>query len=150
MRSLYHKIIIGLENTRKIFDSNGSKEAIQQIEPRKISSFVAVNHIFPPDIRKEMKDEIKGRTILVLIEIAFQSPIKSNLVCIAEILSISVPTASRDLKKLLDNQYINEISTNESLLDTRYKFYSLTAKGYLFLHLLKESISITLMQSEGS
>ena len=36
------------------------------------------------------------------------------------------------------------INPPDGLLDTRYCYFSVTVKGYVFLHLLKESLTITI------
>ena len=51
------------------------------------------------------------------------------------------------MKKLLEMKYIKQFMSSEILVDTRYKFYTLTEKGLIFLHLLKESLSISILHA---
>ena len=63
---------------------------------------------------------------------------------VAESLKIPLSTAIFEVKKLVFLQYLLPQVTTETLQDNRKKHYILSPKGILFLHLLKESISLSI------
>ena len=139
VRKIYHKLIIGLDNVKT--------ELLNQPDqfPEIISSEYAVMaNIYPQDIQEELKSNFKGRTILMLIEIAFQPLPNSNTAFISKVLDIPNQTAYDEIKRLTHLEYIQPEVSRTTLLDNRKKNYALTHKGLVFLYLLKESLTTTI------
>lgn len=144
LRAIYHKVIIGLENSKtNLISDSMTLPALPEIAH---TEHLVIGNIFPPDIREEMKSDIRGRTVLVLIEIAYQDAMKSYAGYISEALEIPQQTLSDDIRKLQRLDYIKTVISPKMLLDGRFKYFILTAKGYLFLHLLKESLAMAIMK----
>ena len=101
-------------------------------------------NIFPPDIQSELKSDLRGRTVTILVELAYQYPKNAHVSYLAKALNIPQSTVTVEIKKLQLLQYIEPVINPKTLHDNRFKFYSLTPKGIIFLHLLKESISLSL------
>jgi len=141
LRTIYHKIIIGIENQKTSLISESLS-----LPNVSITSHAVVGNIFPPDIHHELKTEIKGRSVLILIELAFQSSSNSYSGFIAKELQIPQQTVSDEIKKLIKLDYIQNFISKDTLLDTRFKYFTLTSKGIIFLHLLKETLSIAIMK----
>lgn len=95
-------------------------------------------------MQAELKSDLRGRTVSILIELAYQYPNNAHTSYISKMLKIPQPTVTVEIKKLQLLQYIQLAITPTNLQDNRFKFYSLTPKGIIFLHLLKESISLSL------
>ena len=142
LRTFFHKIIIGIENA-KLFLIEKAPITEQLIDT---NEYTALVNIFPDDIKNEMKSFIKGKTVLILTELAYQPLENSHSAFISEILSIPRQTVSDEIKRLTQQKYIQPAMNHKTLIDARFKYYTLTKKGILFLHLLKESIRVTLMQ----
>lgn len=142
LRTLFHKIIIGLENVKA--------ETTQNFLPPEVlgdySDSTTMVNIYPNDLRNEMKSKIKGKSVLILIELAYQPLHNSHTSYIAKVLDIPQQTVSDEIKRLINLEYLNSVINENTLADTRYKYYSVSKKGILFLHLLKESIRVTLLQ----
>ncbi|MHA2102652.1 MAG: right-handed parallel beta-helix repeat-containing protein [Candidatus Hodarchaeales archaeon] len=145
VRKLYHKLIIGLENAKAELLSQS--DSFTHLDT---GDYAVIGNVFPPDIQHEMKSSIKGRTVLMLIEIAYQPITNSNTSYLAKILDIPQQTASDEIKKLNELEYLRPFVSKKTLIDTRKKSYSLTQKGVVLLHLLKESLTVTItkMQKE--
>jgi DNA-binding MarR family transcriptional regulator len=153
VKFFYEKVIVASQKTVNHLTSlNIPKTSV--LDESKIYDLTLENSIshhtisdfFSQDMHKEIQVEIKGRIILVLVEIAFQGPDKANTVFIGKLLDISRQTVSGDINRLLKLNYIEPHVTSQTLQDTRFKYYSLTYKGLTFLQMLKESISLTLME----
>lgn len=139
MRKIYHKLIIGIENVKtELLSTSENLSHLLSYDQAVIAN------IYPPDIQTEMKSSFKGKSVLILIEIAYQPITKSNTSYLAKILKIPQQTTSDEVKKLYDLKYLKPCVSKETLLDTRKKNYSLTEKGLIFLHLLKESLTTTI------
>jgi DNA-binding MarR family transcriptional regulator len=110
-----------------------------------LTNYNIVTNLYPEEMQIELKAELKGRSVLVLIELAFQGPSKSTIGHISKITNIPQPTLSKEIKKLINLGYVKHHTSSNSLNDTRFKYFNLTTKGLTFLHILKESLSYTLM-----
>ncbi|MHA1983854.1 MAG: right-handed parallel beta-helix repeat-containing protein [Candidatus Hodarchaeales archaeon] len=142
LRNLYHKIIIGVENAKiELLGEDLTSELLLDFPEN-----TGLANIFPEDLRNEMRSDIRGKSVMILTEIAYQPQRNSHSAFVSEILSIPRQTTSDEIKRLLKLQYLQPVITSKTLLDARYKYYSITKKGILFLHLLKESIRVTLME----
>ena len=108
------------------------------------SASVVLRDNIPCDLKSELKSIVKGKTILILTEIAIQPLTNSHSAFIAEILSIPRQTVSDELKRLIEINYIQPIITTVTLNDARFKHYKITKKGILLLQMLKESINTSL------
>ena len=100
--------------------------------------------MLPDDIRSEVKTNLKGRTILILIELAYQPIKNSHQTYLSEKLNIPRQTVHDELIRLRDMGYIQLYNSFELLDDIRFKFYSLKKKGIIFLHILKETIAYSI------
>ena len=143
LRQVYHKAIIGLENVRR--DLLVSKDLLESLALDARSNYAIVGNIFPEDIRNDLKSGLRGRTVLILVEIAYQYPNNSYMVYLAKILDIPIQTVSREIKQLEKLNYIQQEITISNLNDNRYKYFKLTSRGILLLHLFKETLNITIM-----
>lgn len=143
IKTLNHKIIIGLDNVKTDFKHLGIDLSLgENIHPENGS----IIHYFPTSFQSELKSEIKGRTVMVLIEIAYQNPINTNPVKIAEGIGIPLSTTSKEIKKLVRLNYIEDHISNQVLLDARYRNFRLTTKGFEFLNILNTVLKNTLNQ----
>ena len=106
--------------------------------------------LFPTDMRRDLSSELRGRSILILIEIAYQYPKHSYVGFISESLKLPQSTISYEIKKLIFLQYIQPVINLSTLQDSRFKYFSLTPKGITFLHLLKESISLGIVKLKNN
>jgi WD40 repeat protein/DNA-binding MarR family transcriptional regulator len=147
LRSIYSKTLIGIEQVQRLLYANMNQSEIQSLITIDLTKSKIVSNLYPEDIQLEMKSQLKGRTMLLLIELAYQGPMKSNSKFISDILNIPHPTVTKDIKKLMDLHYIRQYISSNMLDDTRFKYYTLTEKGFIFLHLLKESLSVTIMHA---
>ncbi|MHA2098757.1 MAG: hypothetical protein ACW99A_08725 [Candidatus Kariarchaeaceae archaeon] len=155
IKFFYEKVIIASQKTvNHLSGLNDHKMSvldesiIYDLSYENSLSHHTVSDFFSQEMQKEIQIEIKGRIILVLVEIAFQGPDKANTVFIGKLLDISRQTVSSDINRLLKLNYIEPYITSQTLQDTRFKYYSLTYKGLTFLQMLKESISLTLLEIE--
>jgi DNA-binding MarR family transcriptional regulator len=147
LRSLYHKTLLGIEQVQNLLFKDIPPDEIQSLITIDSIHNTIITNLYPEDIKIEMKSHIKGRTMLLLIEIAYQGPKKSNSKYLSDMLSIPQSTVTKEVKKLLEMNYITQFVSTDILFDTRYKFYSLTEKGLIFLHLLKESLSMSILHA---
>ena len=142
LRSFFNKIIVGIENAKlELID-----ETRMGTEIAEINEYTALANIYPDNLKNDMKSFIKGKSVLILTEIAYQPLVNSHSAYISDILDIPRQTVSDEIKRLLQLQYLTPVVNQTTLLDARFKYYKLTTKGILLLHLLKESIRVTLMQ----
>ncbi|MHA2101518.1 MAG: WD40 repeat domain-containing protein, partial [Candidatus Kariarchaeaceae archaeon] len=128
-RALYQKIVIGLENSKRDWVSNYPEEELDLLIERESQDYTNIIDVFPSDIQHDIKSELRGRSILILIELAYKFPEQAHTSGVAESLKIPRTTVSFEIKKLLFLQYIQQNQDLNSLHDTRFKYYSLTPKG---------------------
>ena len=140
-KTIFYKIVAGLENIKKFWFTKYPDDELELIINNKTTEYTEIINLFPLDIQQELKSELRGRTILILIELAYQFPNHSHVTAISKALEIPQATVSFEIKKLITLQYIEQNLNITNLQDTRFKYYSLTSKGTLFLHLLKESLT---------
>ena len=93
------------------------------------------------DLHNELKSDLRGRSVLILVEMAFLNPQKSNASYLSDKLNIPLSTIIFEIKKLLKLEYIQLTISTETLLDNRVKYYSFTSKGIVFLKFLNETIT---------
>ena len=122
------------------------KESPQLTVSGELEQFEANNilEFFPETYRQELTTLIRGRSVLVLIELAYLPYTKSNISSLAQDLVLPRSTVHNEMKLLMELGYITLYQTTETLQDTRYKYYTLTERGAQFLLLLKEIIQNTL------
>jgi hypothetical protein len=146
LQQLYRKIIIGLDRVQIHLLKNTDSMHFNKNLITQSGSSVGVINLFPPEFKNELKSTIRGRTVLVLIELAYQKLEQSHTSFIAVNLKLPFSTVASEIRVLTSLGYIENIISKETLSDARFKFYSLTEKGVLFLYLMKESITLTLTQ----
>lgn len=139
LKEIRHKVIIGLDNIRAAYPTE--LRDIPQLGPRDQTSMV---EYFPTNIRNDLRSEMKGKTVLTLIEIAYQDPSETNPTKLSQSLNIPTPTLTREIKKLVDLQYVEAFVSAQVLQDARYRNFSITSKGFLFLSTLNEALQITI------
>ncbi|MFX1424643.1 MAG: right-handed parallel beta-helix repeat-containing protein [Promethearchaeota archaeon] len=139
LKPLYHKLIVGLENTQTT--SLPEPVTITLLEP---PDSVELVEYFPSEIKDDLVSGLKGRTILTLIEIAYQDPSETNLVKLAQSLDVPLSTLSKEIKRLNDLKYVETFVSPKVLYDARFKNYIITPKGFKFLFILKEALRITI------
>ncbi|MHA2170338.1 MAG: NosD domain-containing protein [Candidatus Kariarchaeaceae archaeon] len=144
LKPLYHKVIIGLENiqTSMIIEPAIDSALLEPQKPEVITDY------FPSHFKKDLKTELKGRTVLTLIEIAYQYPDENNPVKLAKILEVPQSTLSNDLKKLIRLNYLDFFISPRILQDGRYRNYLITPKGVSFLKVLKESLELAIRRQQ--
>ncbi|MHA2224485.1 MAG: hypothetical protein ACXAC8_04735 [Candidatus Hodarchaeales archaeon] len=148
LKAIYHKLIIGLENIKrsiiagttdvKLLKAAETEEPIIQVEDATLDSY------FSSHIRETLTSEMKGRTVITLIEIAYQFPDETHPARIAKILNIPPSTLSKEIQKLVDLEYIEPYASPQVLRDGRYRSYTVTPKGLAFLDTLKEALAISI------
>jgi DNA-binding MarR family transcriptional regulator len=148
LRQLYHKLVMGLANPKTPLLSNENLSFTNDIKTSLSTSPTIIANLFPPQIRKDITSEIRGRSVLILVELAYQPLENAFSNYFSKALNIPHQTVSFELKKLVELDYIQTLQTPTTLQDTRFKYYKLTHKGTLFLYLLKETIAYTLIQSQ--
>ncbi|MFX0125445.1 MAG: winged helix DNA-binding protein [Candidatus Hodarchaeota archaeon] len=142
LKSIRHKLIIGLDNLQ-----NGYNEAlIGTPQVKEIYTPSSMVEYFPSDIQHELRSELKGRTVLVLIEIAYQDPSDTNPVKLAKNLNIPLSTLSKEIKKLRELQYIEMYVSSQVIQDARQKNFEITPKGFKFLSILNIVLKVTIDQ----
>jgi DNA-binding MarR family transcriptional regulator len=140
LKSIRHKLIIGLDNLQNGFN----EEPIGQPQVKEIYTPSSLVEYFPSDIQHELRSEIKGRTVLTLIEIAYQDPSDTNPAKLAKNLNIPLSTLSKEIKKLRELQYIETYVSSQVIQDARYRNFEITPKGYKFLSILNIALKITI------
>ncbi|MHA2095863.1 MAG: winged helix DNA-binding protein, partial [Candidatus Hodarchaeales archaeon] len=73
-----------------------------------------------------------------------QAPTETNVVRLAQYLTIPRSTLSKEIKTLTNLHYIESFVSTKTLRDARYKNYKITPKGYKLLFTLKEAFRIAL------
>jgi DNA-binding MarR family transcriptional regulator len=115
-------------------------EPIQPPDPTTLVDY------FPPNIRKDLKSGLKGRTVLVLIEITYQLPEETNPMKLAKILDIPPATISYEINRLIKLQYLEPYISHQVLKDARYRNYTITPKGISFLRFLKDALDLSIQR----
>ncbi len=141
LKSLYGKVIIGLENIA--IGIIPEPKGFSPLEPVKPTTLV---EYFPFDIKKDLISGLKGRTVLTLIEIAYQYPKETNPMRLAKTLDLPPSTISYEIKRLVKLQYLVPFVSPQALRDGRFRSYSITHKGSLFLRTLKGALSLSIKQ----
>ncbi|MHA1995264.1 MAG: hypothetical protein ACW97Z_12040 [Candidatus Hodarchaeales archaeon] len=139
LKEIRNKVIIGLDNIKSSFSSQ-----IREIPLLEVESQTSMIEYFPTMFREDLRSEMKGKTVLTLIEIAYQDPSETNPTKLAQSLKIPTPTLTREIKKLVDLQYIETFVSAQVLQDARYRNFSITSKGFFFLSTLNEALEITI------
>jgi parallel beta-helix repeat protein len=139
VKPLYHKLIVGIENLQT--STLPQPAAIPLLESAESKILV---EYFPSDIKNDLRSGMKWRTILTLIEIAYQDPSETNPVKLAQSMDIPASTLSKEIKKLKELHYIEFFVSTQVLRDGRYRSYSITKKGFKFLYNLKEILRLTI------
>ncbi|MFQ5980354.1 MAG: hypothetical protein ACE5OZ_19635 [Candidatus Heimdallarchaeota archaeon] len=148
LTAIRHKVIIGLDNIRHSILAEAKEIppfVLQQMSsPAEEKSLSTMADFFPPEIKNDLRSEMKGRTVLALIEIAYQNPTETNPAKLAKSLNIPPSTLSDEIKKLTNLQYLEEYITPQVLRDGRHRNFAITPKGFLFLSILNEALLITI------
>ncbi|MFW9917219.1 MAG: hypothetical protein ACFFGZ_16565 [Candidatus Thorarchaeota archaeon] len=146
LTAIRHQVIIGLHNIRHNFLADEKeiptlKQIISPIEEKSLSTMA---DFYPPQIKNDLQSKMKGRTVLTLIEIAYQNPTETNPAKLAKSLNMPPSTLSGEIKRLMDLQYLEEYVTPQILRDGRHRNFAITPKGFLFLTILNEALSIAI------
>ncbi|MHA2295586.1 MAG: hypothetical protein ACXAEU_22530 [Candidatus Hodarchaeales archaeon] len=139
LQPLYNKIVVGLENIQSSILP--LTETVPLLEP---TTAVTLADYLPSDIKEDVRSGMKWRTILTLIEIAYQDPGETNPVKLAQSMDIPLSTLSRDIIKLRDLQYVEYFASTQVLRDGRYRNYIITPKGFKLLYTLKEALKLAI------
>ncbi|MFX0114387.1 MAG: hypothetical protein ACFFB3_07555 [Candidatus Hodarchaeota archaeon] len=145
IKSLRHKVIIGLDNIRDEFLLEAGD--IPSIE--RVPDECTMADFFPSDIQEDLRMEMKGRTVLTLIEIAYQEPNETNPARLARSLNIPPSTLSKEIKKLISLDYIDIHVSDQVLSDGRYRNFTITTKGFVFLSILNDALKVTINRAKG-
>lgn len=140
LKSIRHKLIIGLDNLQSGFN----EELIGTPQVKEIYTPSSMVEYFPSDIQHELRSEMKGRTVLTLIEIAYQDPSDTNPAKLAKNLNIPLSTLSKEIKRLRELQYIETYVSSQVIQDARYRNFEITPKGFKFLSILNIALKITI------
>ncbi len=141
LKGINHRLVIGLDNIKSGFiDESPSIPTLPSpgIPPSSMVDY------FPSDIQYELRSEIKGRTVLTLIEIAYQDPSDTNPGKLAESLNIPLPTLSKDIKRLQELDYVETHVSPQVIQDGRFRNFKITLKGYKFLLILNTALKVTI------
>jgi len=87
---------------------------------------------------------LRGRSVLTLIEIAYQAADVTNPSNLARILDIPLSSISDEIKKLIQLGYLEYHLSPKMLQDGRYRNYVITGKGVSFLRILKGALELTI------
>jgi parallel beta-helix repeat protein len=140
LKTFYHKVIIGLENISTAMITEKKTVPVRKpIEPKALSV-----EFFPLYMKEDLQEGLKGRTVLTLIEIAYQGPDETNPVKLANTLNIPSSTLSNEIKRLIDLNYLETYVSLQAVKDARYRNYKLTPKGVEFLYILKDALELSI------
>lgn len=145
IEAIRHKLIIGLDNIKaeQIADS-GEVYLLNDA-----SEQLTMADSIPPDFQNDLRTEMKGRTVLTLIEIAYQDPSETNPAKLSKSLNIPPSTLSKEIKKLIDLKYVEMFISTQVLHDGRYRNFIVTPKGFSFLSILNEALRGTIDRMKG-
>ncbi len=144
LTTLRNKIAIGLDNIKSEYIGDIPNIHLLESGADSIISPNSIIDYFPVTIQHELRSEMKGRTVLTLIEIAYQDPSETNPLKIAKGLDIPASTLSKEIKKLIELNYVNTYISDQVLQDARYRNFQITEKGFRFLYTLNETLKITI------
>ncbi|MFX0050667.1 MAG: NosD domain-containing protein, partial [Candidatus Hermodarchaeota archaeon] len=136
---LYHKLVVGIENLQT--STLPQPVTVTLLEPAEPITLV---EYFPSDIKNDLRSGMRWRTILTLIEIAYQDPSETNPIKLAQRLDISASALSKEIKRLRELHYIESFVSAQVLRDGRYRSYTITQKGFKLLYILKETLKLTI------
>lgn len=102
------------------------------------------------EFQDDFLSEIKGKTVLILVEIAYLDKRRANATNLSKTLQIPIPTLSRELKKLSQLRYVQPFHSEETLRDSRVRCYQITSKGYQFLTHLNHLLKITIKELDST
>jgi DNA-binding MarR family transcriptional regulator len=114
-----------------------TKNSLDSVETSSLITY------FPSDVQETLKS-IKGRTALVLIEMAYQDLLETNPTKLSQSLNIPPSSISDEIKKLTALDFIVSDVKLSLIQDTRYKYYNITSKGFLFLSSLKGALELSI------
>ena len=140
MTYIRNKVIVGLDNIKNDF----IRESGDILQFNRTPNQQTMADYFPNDIRKDLRTQMKGRTVLTLIEIAYQEPSETNPAKLSKSLGIPPSTLSKEIKKLRTLGYINSHISDQVLNDGRFRNFAITPKGVDFLSILKVALKITI------
>ncbi|UCG00635.1 MAG: right-handed parallel beta-helix repeat-containing protein [Candidatus Heimdallarchaeota archaeon] len=139
IKPLYHKIVVGLENIQAA--ALPEPAPVPLLKPAETITLV---EFFPADIKKDLRSGLRWRTILTLIEIAYQDPTDTNPAQLAQSMEIPRSTLSKEIKRLTDLHYIESFISDKVLRDARFRNYAITPKGFKLLFILKEAFKLAI------
>ncbi|MHA2100557.1 MAG: hypothetical protein ACW99A_17925 [Candidatus Kariarchaeaceae archaeon] len=142
LNEISQKLTIGLDHIK-----SGFIEEPLELPSIKIDAIIEPTSMidyFPTNFQYDLRSEIKGRTIITLIEIAYQNPSDTNPAKIAKSLNIPPSTLSKEIKKLKELDYLQTHISTQVVLDARYRNFQITSKGFHFLSLLNTALKVTL------
>ncbi|MFX1336799.1 MAG: right-handed parallel beta-helix repeat-containing protein [Promethearchaeota archaeon] len=139
LKPLYHKIVVGLENIQAL--TLPEPATVPLLKPAETITLI---EYFPADIKKDLRSGLKWRTVLTLIEIAYQDPSDTNPAQLAQNMDIPRSTLSKEIKRLTDLGYIESFITFKVLHDARFHNYMITSKGFKLLYILKEAFKLAI------
>ena len=142
LKEISQKLVIGLDHIKSGFIEEPLKLPSMEIDA--IIEPTSMIDYFPTDFQYDLRSEIKGRTILTLIEIAYQNPSDTNPAKIAKSLDIPPSTLSKEIKKLKELDYLQTHISTQVVQDGRYRNFQITSKGFHFLSLLNTALKVTL------
>ncbi|MFW9993685.1 MAG: hypothetical protein ACFFD4_16685 [Candidatus Odinarchaeota archaeon] len=140
-----YKVTVGLAKATKAENPSPSQSlGITHLDIGTIPISRSIIEYFPSEISNELRSTIKGRTVLTLIEIAYQPPDSRNPANLAKSLSIPPSTVSKEIKRLVNLQYIDVLVSEQVLQDGRYRSFKISPKGFTFLSKLNEVLDATI------
>ncbi|MFX1252152.1 MAG: hypothetical protein ACFFCZ_11150 [Promethearchaeota archaeon] len=145
LQTIRHKVIIGLDNIQAEFITES--HTIPSLDAAPVPTSIV--EYFPSTIRDELQQDIKGRTVLTLIEIAYLDPSETNPAKLAKSLNIPPSTLSKEIKKLVDLEYVETYISAQVLQDARFRNFKITPKGFTFLSILDNALKITIGRLKG-
>jgi len=144
LKTIHQKVVTALDNISLATIKTGIIPEAIETPTIDIAEETTLIQYFPSDFRDDLKNEMKGRTVLTLIEIACQYPNETNPTNLSRILNIPPSTLSEDIKRLIKFEYIDHHA--EISRDARYRIYSITPKGYRFLYTMKSALEISIIR----
>ena len=148
IQKVFQKVLIGISNHQSEIYLLSKEIKNLSLPEDQESSFVSKK--FPENVRNDLKSGLRGKRLLILIEIAYLYPNNSYLSFISKNLELPNQTTSREIKQLKNMGYIEQDIAVDNLIDNRFKYFKLTTKGLIFLHLLKETLSISIINMKKS